>query len=169
MQNRTIGRFEKVPKEQYLSDRIGVNTPTEEAEETCLKEYENLIIPKRQTMSSAGYDFVVPFDVVIGPTPILIPTGIRARFDYSYFLMLCPRSGLGMKYGMYLLNTLGVVDSDYFYAENFGHIMAKVAAEKEFKLKAGERFMQGIFVPYGIAENGNTMNRRSGGMGSTGA
>ena len=133
------------------------------------EEFKNIVMPRRATLFSAGYDFSVPFDVTIGPTPVLILTGIRALIDNGYFLMLCPRSGLGMKYGMQLLNTMGIIDSDYAYAENYGHIMAKVCADKEFTLKAGERFMQGIFIPFGISRNGNTLNRRTGGMGSTGS
>ena len=164
-----VANFSKVPVEQYIKDRTNGQSMSTEEQEEFHEEFKNIVMPRRATLFSAGYDLSVPFDVTIGPTPVLIPTGIRALIDNGYFLMLCPRSGLGMKYGMQLLNTMGIIDSDYAYAENYGHIMAKVCADKEFTLKAGERFMQGIFIPFGISRNGNTLNRRTGGMGSTGS
>lgn len=158
-----IARFKKVSFEQYKHDRgADIN------EEALRQEYDAIQIPTRSTFSSAGYDFVVPFDVDINEKPVLIPTGIRAPMDSSYFLMIVPRSGLGFKYGMRLRNTCGIIDADYADAKNEGHIMCKVASDKPFSLKAGDRFIQGIFIPYGLSQNGNKQSRRTGGMGSTG-
>lgn len=85
-------------------------------------------------------------------------------------LALFPRSGLGFKHGMRLKNTVGIVDSDYYNASNEGHIMAKIDVDLNFICNEGERFMQGVFIPYGIATNdAPTANERVGGFGSTGA
>ena len=158
----TVGRFMKVSFEQYSSMRKGMD------EETVRKEYEEIQIPCRGTKSSAGYDFRVPYDVDLGEEPILIPTGIRALIQDDYFLMLVPRSGLGFKYGTRLLNTIGIIDADYFRADNEGHIMCKLVSKIPCSLKAGDRFVHGIFIPYGISQNGNSTAVRTGGMGSTG-
>ena len=85
--------------------------------------------------------------------------------------MLFPRSGLGFKYRLQLNNTVGIIDSDYFYSDNEGHIFAKITNDsKEGKtvvLKAGEGFMQGIFLEYGITVDDETTEKRNGGFGST--
>ena len=64
-----------------------------------------------------------------------------------------------------------MIDSDYAFAKNEGHIMVKLRnplAEK-VTIGRGERFCQGVFLPYGTAEeDGDAFETRSGGMGSTG-
>lgn len=103
----------------------------------------NISLPKRATKGSAGYDFFAPFDFSLnaGET-ILIPTGIRAEITDGWFLALFPRSGLGFKYRLQLDNTVGIIDSDYFYAENEGHIMIKITndskGEKLLEVNAGK-------------------------------
>lgn len=54
-------------------------------------------------------------------------------------------------------------------ADNEGHIMAKITTEQEFKLDKGDRFMQGIIVPYFTVDNDEPITgKRTGGFGSTG-
>ena len=66
---------------------------------------------------------------------------------------------------------MGIIDSDYFYSDNEGHIFAKITNDtKEGKtvcINAGEGFMQGIFVEYGITRDDETVEIRNGGFGST--
>ena len=101
---------------------------------------------------------------------VTIPTGIRAKIEPGWMLALFPRSGLGFKYGMCLKNTVGIVDSDYYSAANEGHIMAKIDVDDNFVCNEGERFMQGILIPYGVAANDAPITvERKGGFGSTGA
>lgn len=58
---------------------------------------------------------------------------------------------------------------DYFEADNEGHIAAKITTEEPFKLDAGDRFMQGIIMPYLTVTNDNPIEKkRKGGFGSTG-
>ena len=82
-----------------------------------------------------------------------------------------PRSGLGFKYRLQLNNTVGIIDSDYYYSDNEGHIFAKITNDsnegKTVELKAGNGFMQGIFVEYGITVDDNVQTVRNGGFGST--
>lgn len=134
--------------------------------------YNNLKLPKRATKGSAGYDFYLPFDIVLEPgKTIKIPTGIRVKIEENYVLKLYPRSGLGFKYRLQLNNTVGIIDSDYYYSDNEGHIFAKITndsnEERTLELKAGTGFMQGIFVEYGITFDDDTTEIRNGGFGST--
>ena len=136
--------------------------------------YENLKLPCRATIGSAGYDFFCPFDIELKPgETVKIPTGIRVQMAPGWVLMLYPRSGLGFKYRIQLDNTVGIIDSDYYNSDNEGHIFAKITNDsrdgKTLNLAAGKGFMQGIFLPYGITADDVTTAERNGGFGSTNA
>lgn len=133
--------------------------------------YQSIKLPQRATKSSAGYDFYspIPFTLKPGET-IKIPTGIRCQMQENYVLLLFPRSSLGFKYRLGLDNTVGVIDADYYYALNEGHIFIKItnnSQDKTLEIKAGEAFAQGIFLAYGITIDDNTTDQRVGGFGST--
>lgn len=158
-----IARFMKVSRERFEAD-------WREAFPDLPAPYDDLILPKRATAGSAGYDFYAPLDFALNPgETIKLPTGMRARIEPGWVLMLFPRSGLGFKYRLQLNNTVGVVDSDYFGARNEGHIFIKLtnAGDKPLRVGAGDAFAQGIFLPFGITEDDDTDAVRLGGFGST--
>lgn len=127
-------------------------------------------LPQRATAGSAGYDFFSPLDFELKPGETLkIPTGVRCRISEGWVLMLFPRSGLGFKYRLMLNNTVGVVDADYFGAKNEGHIFVKLtnAGDRPLSVKRGEAFAQGVLLPFGIAEDDDASDIRTGGLGST--
>ena len=165
-----IAEFKKISKEQFLADGARLLPNYTEAELSQM--YEDIRLPKRATSGSAGYDFYIPCPIKLMPNEtITIPTGIRARIDDGWFLMCCPRSGLGFKYRLRLDNTVGIIDSDYFYSDNEGHIFAKLTndtrEDKTIQIPAGTGFMQGIFVEYGITVDDDADAVRNGGFGST--
>lgn len=132
-----------------------------------------VMLPKRSTSESAGYDFYLPYDIVISPHGCtgIIPTDIKAYMQEGEVLMLYVRSSVGIKKGLVLANGTGVVDMDYYSnPDNDGNIGVALRNETDVPviLKRGERIMQGIFVKYLVADNGNTDNVRDGGFGSTG-
>lgn len=166
-----VGEFEKVSFEQFygaMKDEFGIG------ETEARMMYDLIDIPKRSTVGSAGYDFMSPVSVVLAPgASAKIPTGIRVKIDEGWWLCCAPRSGLGTKYRMQLDNTIGVIDSDYYNSDNEGHIFAKITndsrQEKVLEIKAGDRFVQTIFVPFGITYSDAADGVRNGGWGSTGA
>lgn len=165
-----IAKFHKVSIRQFQQD--WVDTFGKEGIEQVEKNYENIKLPKRATAGSAGYDFYAPKDVVLSPGETMkIPTGIRVEMEHGWVLKCYPRSGLGFKYRLQLNNTVGIIDSDYFYSDNEGHIFAKITNDsnekKVVEIKAGEGFMQGIFVEYGITVDDDVTEVRNGGFGST--
>ena len=85
--------------------------------------------------------------------------------------MIYPRSGLGFKYRLQLNNTVGVIDSDYFYSDNEGHIFIKITNDsnegKIVDVKKGQGIAQGIFMQYSIVEDDDVSELRNGGFGST--
>ena len=119
-----------------------------------------------------GYDFFAPVEVTLEPgETVKIPTGIRVEMEQDWVLKCYPRSGLGFKYRLQLNNTVGIIDSDYFYSDNEGHIFAKLTNDtnegKTLVIPAGTGFMQGIFVEYGITVDDAAEGVRNGGFGST--
>lgn len=167
---KRIAKFYKVSLEQFLKDVSG-DFP-QYTEEDIKDIYESIELPKRATRGSAGYDFYSPFSFSMEPgTTMKVPTGIRCEMQEDWVLKLYPRSGLGFKYRLQLNNTVGIIDSDYFYSDNEGHIMAKITNDskegKTVELTAGTGFMQGIFLEYGITEDDDAQGIRNGGFGST--
>ena len=156
----SIAKFTHVSEAQYAEAMQG---------QACLPLNE-IALPKRATAGSAGYDFVSPVEVTVEPgETALIPTGIRAEMDPGWVLLLFPRSSLGFKYSLRLVNTVGVIDSDYAFAKNEGHIMVKLRnpLSVPVTIGRGDRFCQGIFLPYGTAEEDEVTAGRVGGFGST--
>lgn len=161
-----IATFEKVSFEQYVKDCTAAGYWNSMA--NLEKEWEAIKLPTRATTGSAGYDFYMPYQYAVAKNPITIPTGIRCKIEPGWVLVCCPKSGLGFKYKMELDNTLGIIDSDYYFSDNEGHIMAKFRTETPTILQPGQKFMQGLFLPFGITTDDNCDGIRNGGFGSTG-
>jgi dUTP pyrophosphatase len=167
---RKVAKFEKVSLEQFKNDWI--STFGEKSEQIVTEIYNNIKLPKRATIGSAGYDFFSPINFILRPeSSIKIPTGIRCEMEYGWVLKCYPRSGLGFKYRMQLDNTVGIVDSDYQYSDNEGHIFLKVSNdtndEKTITINRGDGIAQGIFIEYGITYDDEVYDIRNGGFGST--
>ncbi|MGI6079702.1 MAG: deoxyuridine 5'-triphosphate nucleotidohydrolase [Candidatus Avilachnospira sp.] len=162
-----IARFFKVSENRFKEDMKDF-----EAERDSSEIYRELILPKRATKGSAGYDFFSPVDIELAPgESIKIPTGVRAKMAEGWVLMIFPRSSLGFKYKLQLNNTVGIVDSDYFYSDNEGHIFIKIINDnnegKKVKIGKNTAFAQGIFLPFGVTEDDEADGERNGGFGST--
>ena len=153
-------KFEKIGKSEFLKDVPDAN-------------YDDIILPKRSTLNSAGYDFysVISFTLSPGERRV-IPTGIKASMDSNEFLSIYIRSSLGFKWNIRMCNQVGIIDADYYNnSENEGHIFVKMTNDcnggKVLELKAGASVCQGIFLPFGITFDDNATARRNGGLGST--
>lgn len=166
---RRIGKFHKVSLQRFREDWENIFGKEGDA----ARIYQGIRLPERATALSAGYDFYAPAQIVLGPEEsVIIPTGIRVQMEEGWVLTCYPRSGLGIRYRLQLDNTVGIIDSDYFYAENEGHIQAKITncslEGKSLSIPAGGGFMQGIFLQYGITVDDQASGKRYGGFGSTG-
>ena len=153
-------KFEKITKKQLAKD-CGSHIND-----------EDIILPKRATQGSAGYDFFSPIDFSLAPgETIKIPTGIRVLLPPDKFLLIVPRSGLGFKYRVQLDNTVGVIDSDYSNSDNEGHIWIKITNDsnkgKSLVINQGDAIAQGIILQYEKTDDDKTEGIRNGGFGST--
>lgn len=148
-----------------------MNKPRFEFTNGAPEEVMKLGLPQRKTMGSAGYDFVAPRDMHIFPGKVeKCETFIKAYMPPGIVLMLFVRSSIGIKKNLVLSNGTGIIDSDYYCnPDNDGNIIGALYNESEMiqHIKRGEAFMQGVFVPYVLAEDDDAQGVRVGGIGST--
>lgn len=138
------------------------------------KVRENGKVPQRATKGSAGLDLCAaieePVTLKSGETA-LIPTGIAIALpSEEYGAFVFPRSGLAVKHGIGLLNSVGVIDSDYR-----GEIMVGVInqVKEEYTIQPEERIAQMVIIPVSVmptveVEELDETDRGAGGFGSTG-
>ena len=165
-----VAHFEKVSIERFVEDFTG--TFSSYSVEEARKIYDTIMLPKRATKKSAGYDIFMPITVTLKPNEtVKIPTGIRVSMRDDYVFMIYPRSGLGFKYRLQLNNTVGIIDADYYDSDNEGHMFVKLTndtnEEKTVTMEKGTGFAQGIFMQYGITDDDDVEAIRNGGFGST--
>lgn len=159
-----MNKFEKVSFEQYC---VAVGGDAD-----LRQEYDDIKLPERKTTHSAGYDFHSPFAFDLAPQEsIKIPIGVRAKIKDGQFLAIVVRSSIGFKYGTQLVNNFAVVDGDYYFADNEGHIFIKLVnlstEDKTLHVNKGDAIAQGIFMPYDITIDDEASGIRTGGIGST--
>lgn len=138
------------------------------------KVRKNAKIPTRATEGSAGFDLYACIDEPIslkkGDTAI-IPTGIAIGLDDPHFAaFIHSRSGLAIKRGIGLLNSVGVIDSDYR-----GEICVGIIKQTEepYTIQPFERIAQMVIKPVELPElievdDLDDTARGAGGFGSTG-
>ena len=135
------------------------------------KLYEEYDLPKRMTSHSAGYDFFAIEGFTLKPGEIKkIPTGYKATFGSDEMLMILVRSSMGFKYNVRMTNQVGIIESDYYNnIDNEGHMFVSLQNEgdRDFVVKKGEGYAQGIFTKFLICDDDITTNERQGGLGST--
>lgn len=131
-------------------------------------------LPTYATQGSAGIDLRACLDETLTVKPgetHLIPTGLAIHIgDPSLAATILPRSGLGHKHGIVLGNLVGLIDSDYQ-----GQLMVSVwnRGDTEFKIEAGDRIAQLVFVPvvqaeFNLVQDFDESDRGEGGFGHSG-
>lgn len=136
--------------------------------------YPDVELPVRADNRSAGYDFFAPKDIVINPSQkFLFFTNVKAYMQDDEVLQLYPRSSMGIKKGLMLSNTVGIVDSSYYNNEgNEGNIGLALlnTSGTAIIIEKGDRIAQGVFMKYLASDNGNAgiEDTRTGGFGSSG-
>jgi dUTP pyrophosphatase len=167
--------FKKISYEQWQKD---AEKYTNMSPEEIKHSYNLIKIPTRGSEYSAGYDFYLPYDFTLESGQSIILTGIRwdcigeEDTAINRALFLFARSSTAKKYGFALMNKVGVVDMDYYKADNEGHIMLLVdakSATSEYTLNQGDKIAQGVILPYYVEAGTELVGKeRTGGFGSTG-
>ncbi|MDG0860356.1 dCTP deaminase domain-containing protein [Staphylococcus equorum] len=145
----------------------------EEVSSDYKKHDSKTIIPTRSDNKSAGYDFHSKELIEIQPgEQHLIWTDIKVYMLPSEVLTIHIRSSVGIKTGLQLANTTGIIDSSYYgNGSNDGNIGICLKNTSEFPvvIQEGDRIAQGIFSRYLTTDNDSPISStRSGGIGSSG-
>jgi len=172
---RKVAKFRKVSYEQFKADMRECNINMNE--EAMKQAYDAIKLPTRATEGSAGYDFFSPIPFLMSnmnvqPTGFTFPTGIQCELHPNYFLMMVPKSGLGIRQYSRLGNTTGIIDRDYIFSDNEGDIFVNIRSDipgnPPYYIYAGQAICQGIILPFCTTDDDETTEKRNGGLGSTG-
>ena len=149
-------------------EKVSIDEFSKYYDKTLYEEYD---LPKRMTSHSAGYDFFAIEGFTLKPGEIKkIPTGYKATFGNDEMLMILVRSSMGFKYNVRMTNQVGIIESDYYNnIDNEGHMFVSLQNEgdRDFVVKKGEGYAQGIFTKFLICDDDVITNERKGGLGST--
>ena len=132
-------------------------------------------LPAYATAGSAAIDLRAclkePVNLPAGDT-VLIGSGIAIHIkDPNIVGIIVPRSGLGIKNGIVLANTIGVIDSDYQGEIKIGLFNR---SRNPYNVKPGERICQMLFMSVIkatiqlVREFSSATDRGNGGFGHTG-
>lgn len=123
-------------------------------------------LPRRATKYSAGYDIHSAVSAEIKPgEKYVIPTNTAVEMDEDDVLLIFPRSSYAIKFGLELVNSVGVIDADY---KDQIFICYRNTGNEPFFIKRGDRIAQGVFVKFLKTDDDNASGERDGGVGSTG-
>jgi len=144
----------------------------EEVDSKFVMHDEITILPVRGDKGSAGYDFYSKEAVTIQPgKSYLFWTDVCAYMQEDEVLLIHVRSSIGIKKGLVLKNTTGVIDSSYYAnPSNGGNIGICLYnnSNKPVTIERQERIAQGCFHHYLVADEDVTLHEeRVGGIGSS--
>lgn len=99
-----------------------------------------------------------------------VSTGIRFEIPAGKAMMVYSRSGMGFKHGIRLVNSVGVIDSDYRGVVRVG---LRNDSDTGYTVHAGDAVAQAMIidapqVSFELAESLSDTERGEGGFGSTG-
>lgn len=131
-------------------------------------------LPTYATEGSAGLDLrahSIDNKIILEPNEIkLISTGVYIELPKGYMALITPRSGLALKYGISIVNSPGVIDSDY--RGEIGVVLINLG-KAPFTIFNGDRIAQMIITSFEkveleVVENLLYTQRGNGGFNSTG-
>lgn len=130
-------------------------------------------LPKYETIGSAGMDVRanIKESITLAPGAIkLIPIGLKVEIPLGYEIQVRPRSGLALKHGLGMANSIGTIDSDY--RGEIGVISINLS-DKPYTIQPQERIAQIVLnkveqIEWTEVEELGTTERGAGGYGHTG-
>lgn len=134
------------------------------------KLHDDAILPTRATAQSAGYDLHAHSPghgwTIMPGTRMLVRTGVTIKLLPSLELQVRSRSGMALKNGVFVLNSPGTVDADY-YPNEIGVILMNLGDEP-FHIKKGDRIAQAVISAYYHTDDDAAAGKRMSGFGHTG-
>ena len=131
------------------------------------------VIPTYAKPGDAGADLYSISDLVLSPGErALVKTGIAIALPNGYVGLVHPRSGLGLKNGISVVNTPGTIDAGY--RGEIGVVLINHDLHESFQVKKGDRIAQLVIqkvenAQFKMVDQLPESERSTGGYGSTGA
>jgi dUTP pyrophosphatase len=130
------------------------------------------VIPTYAKPGDAGADLYSISDLVLTPGErALVKTGIAIALPNGYVGLVHPRSGLGLKNGISVVNTPGTIDAGY--RGEIGVVLINHDLHESFQVKKGDRIAQLVIqkvenAQFKMVNQLPESERAAGGYGSTG-
>jgi dUTP pyrophosphatase len=131
------------------------------------------VIPTYAKPGDAGADLYSISELVLAPGErALVKTGIAIALPNGYVGLVHPRSGLGLKNGISVVNTPGTIDAGY--RGEIGVVLINHDLHESFQVKKGDRIAQLVIqkvenAQFKMVDQLPESERSTGGYGSTGA
>ena len=133
--------------------------------------HPNFKSPTKSREQSGAYDLYMPHPGYISGDKVTeVPLGFAAAIPVGYVGLILPRSGVGVRDGLELNNTCGVIDADY---RGEWKAFLRTKEGKYLSWDSGDRLLQVLFVPVGsfdfeLVDTLDDTERGTGGFGSSG-
>jgi dUTP pyrophosphatase len=134
---------------------------------------DEALFPVRIHEGDAGYDLCAVCELVLKPFErAMIPTGLCVAIPHGYAGLVLPRSGLAIKQGLSLVNSPGLIDSNY---RGEIHVIAiNLDPQNSLTVRKYDRIAQLVVVrveelTFSVAESLEVTDRGTEGFGSTGS
>ena len=130
------------------------------------------VIPTYAKPGDAGADLYSISELVLAPGErALVKTGIAIALPNGYVGLVHPRSGLGLKNGISVVNTPGTIDAGY--RGEIGVVLINHDLHESFQVKKGDRIAQLVIqkvenAQFKVVNQLPESERAAGGYGSTG-
>jgi dUTP pyrophosphatase len=133
---------------------------------------KDAVIPTYAKPGDAGADLYSISELVLAPGErALVKTGIAIALPNGYVGLVHPRSGLGLKNGISVVNTPGTIDAGY--RGEIGVVLINHDLHESFQVKKGDRIAQLVIqkvenAQFKVVNQLPESERAAGGYGSTG-
>lgn len=129
-------------------------------------------IPSYAYCGDAGMDLRASESLTLQPFErALVPTGLAIALPEGYAGFVLPRSGLAIKHGITVVNTPGLIDSNY--RGELKVILQNTDSHEPFTIHVGDRIAQLVVMPvphmsFTPVDVLSSTERGEGGFGSSG-
>ncbi len=133
---------------------------------------EDAVIPTYAKPGDAGADLYSISELVLAPGQrALVKTGLAIAIPTGYVGLVHPRSGLGLKNGISVVNTPGTIDAGY--RGEIGVVLINHDLTESFQINKGDRVAQLVIqkvenAQFKVVDQLPDSARATGGYGSTG-
>lgn len=138
-----------------------------------VKTSPDAVIPSQGRIGDAGYDLTSLEHIILQPFKRkLISTGISIELPEGYAALVVPRSGNAINKGLSLVNTPGLIDSNF--RGEIKAIAINLDPNEAITIEPGDRIAQLVIikvenVKFELSDSLSETNRGSGGFGSSGS